>query len=172
MAAADAPGPQRPDPLIALRRALSRLEAIALDPEGEAALADAMQALADLEQPAVVDRVVFDSLLSMAGPLVARDLVVQMTTDLRAIAMALPPAMASHDWSGIRAQAHVLVALAGAAGAQTLESAAQALNRAAHDHDAQTAEHWYGLVQLWLAALIRFLEDMTPHLHSAHTGHR
>ncbi|MDZ7884412.1 MAG: hypothetical protein U5N53_16660 [Mycobacterium sp.] len=85
-----------------------------------------------------MDQSVFDALLDMAGPDVGPELVAQMSADLRAVSVALSVGLAVPDWDEIRSQTHVLVALAGAAGAYGLESACQQLNRAAHIPDAAT----------------------------------
>lgn len=129
--------------LQALRAALTQLSGHALPARSRQALADAHAALNALESlhSGVVDRTVFDALMEMAGPEVAPELVAQMAADLRAVSGALADALAGLDWAEIRAQTHVLVALAGSAGARGLGAAAQALNLAAHEaHEARVRE--------------------------------
>lgn len=157
-----------PDPtpqLQALRVALTRLAGCALPGPARVALAEAQMALSALDSlhSGAVDRSVFDALLAMAGPEVAPELVAQMAADLAAVRVALALALAETDWAGIRAQTHVLVALAGSAGARGLEHASHALNLAAHETDADRARALGPGVLAGLDGLIRFVE-------AAHSG--
>ena len=122
--------------LTQLRKALLRLSGSPLPAPARLALAEAQLAYAALEDVLIgsrapVDRSVFDALLAMAGPEIAPELIIQMAADLRAVLMALAQGLAASDHDRIRAQTHVLVALAGAAGARGLAQGAQALNMAA-----------------------------------------
>jgi hypothetical protein len=74
-------------------------------------------------------------LMVMAGPVLARDLVERLLDDLAAVATALRRARAG-DWALLRAQSHILIALAGAAGAPQLQRAAEELNRIAQGAEA------------------------------------
>ncbi|MCU0900531.1 MAG: hypothetical protein MUC82_08555 [Cypionkella sp.] len=147
-----------------LRRALIRLSSVALPEAGRAALAEAQMALSALElvQNGGVDRSVFDALLAMAGPDVAPELTAQMVADLRAVRTALTAAVTARDWPVIRAQTHVLVALAGAAGARSVERMSQQLNLAAQDKDGVTVNLIGPRLLDGLQALIRFVEDAAP----------
>lgn len=153
-----------PDPtpqLQALRAALTRLAGCALPSPARLALAEAQMALSALEslQSGAVDRSTFDALMALAGPEVAPELVAQMAADLRAVAEALAEGLAASDWAAVRAQTHVLVALAGSAGARGLEQASQALNLAAHEADAIRVRALGPGVLAGLDGLIRFVED-------------
>ncbi|MFN4155386.1 MAG: hypothetical protein ACK4HF_12100 [Paracoccaceae bacterium] len=146
--------------LKALRAALTRLAGSTLPAPARLALAEAQLALTALESlhRGAVDQSVFDALLQMAGPEVAPELVAQMTADLRAVAQGLAQGLAASDWAGIRAQTHVLVALAGSAGAHGLERTAQALNLAAHEGDAIRVRALGPGVLAGLDGLIDFVE--------------
>jgi hypothetical protein len=74
-------------------------------------------------------------ILALAGPEMAIRILHQMRVDLEAVATALKPAVADTDWVVIRAQTHVLIALAGTIGANRLHQLAIGLNIAAHDQD-------------------------------------
>ncbi|GEM_PF-5635050 len=146
-------------PLAALRQALERLETLDLDADARAALKAAWSAFDALDLPqAQVDHSVFAALLAMAGPEVAPELLAQMAADLRAVGRVLTPAMQAHDWAAIAAQSHVLVALAGAAGATGLADLAQTLNRAAHQADDRAVDQIAGRVSGGLQQLIGFVE--------------
>ncbi|MDR7125745.1 hypothetical protein [Pseudotabrizicola sp. 4114] len=152
-----------PDPtpqLRALRAALTRLAGCALPGPARVALAEAQMALSALESlhSGTVDRSVFDALMAMAGPEVAPELVAQMAADLRAVRVALAVALDGMDWAGIRSQTHVLVALAGSAGARGLEQGSQALNLAAHETDALRVRALGPGILTGLDGLIRFVE--------------
>ncbi|NEX47065.1 hypothetical protein [Pseudotabrizicola algicola] len=155
-----APPPDLTPHLRVLRAALARLAATPLTGPARAALAEAEMALAGLEsaQAGAVDRGVFEALLAMAGPEVAPELVAQMATDLHMVATGLTRGLAALDWAEIRGQTHVLVALAGSAGAQRLEQAAQALNMAAHETDAARARALAPGLLAGLDQLIGFVE--------------
>jgi hypothetical protein len=143
-----------------LRLALARIGATPLTVPARAALTEAEAALAMLEQPqaGAVDRTVFDSLLAMAGPEVADELVVQLSADLRAVAGALAVAVQALDWAAIRAQTHVLAALSGSAGAGALQDKANALNAAAHVSDKVQCHALAPHVLAGLGRVIGFVE--------------
>ncbi len=75
-------------------------------------------------------------ILTLAGPEMAIRILQQMRLDLAGVAEALAPALATHDLGVIRAQTHVLIALAGTIGAMRLHQLAIDVNTAAHDQDA------------------------------------
>jgi hypothetical protein len=146
--------------LAALHAALARMAGCALPGPARLALAEAQEALTALENHnrSDMDRSVFDALLEMAGPEVAPELVAQMSADLRAVAMALSGGLSILDLAEIRAQTHVLVALAGAAGAHGLEAACQQLNRAAHVPDLGAVERLGPPVLTGLETLVAFVD--------------
>lgn len=145
-----------------LREALSHMADMVLPTAARAELVKAQMAVSALDavhpHRDSIDRSVFDSLLIMAGPEVAPELVAQLSADLRAVSAALSKALTDMDWEAIRAQTHVLVALAGAAGAHQLEDAARTLNMAAHESDGQTTHALGQRVINGLGALIGFVE--------------
>lgn len=78
------------------------------------------------------DRKSFDHLIEIAGPESARELLERLATDLAKTEHGLIAGLAEADSAAIRAETHVLIALAGAVGAARLQALAQALNTAAH----------------------------------------
>lgn len=68
-------------------------------------------------------------LMALAGPALARDLIDQLSTDLAGVAAALLAAGARGDRAGLQAQSHILIALAGAAGARRLQAVAEHLHQ-------------------------------------------
>lgn len=156
----DLPLPDQDQPVAQLRAALTRRAGCALPAPARQALAAADLALSALEaaQPDAVDKTVFAALLDMAGPEVAPELTAQMAADLRAVLAALGQGLAQADRATVGAQAHVLVSLAGAAGARRLELGAQAMNRAARGGDVARMRALAPGVLSGLAALIDFVE--------------
>ncbi len=104
-----------------------------------------------------IDPVQFDRLLIMAGPLTAAELLRRMLEDLRRAEHRLTLAQDGPDWAGIRAQTHVLMALAGTLGAQKLQCLAQELNTIAHQ-DVRPPGALQPLCQHTLAALRRMIQ--------------
>ncbi len=86
-----------------------------------------------------MDETGFDRMLGMAGPDLARDLVAQFGCDLADAAAQLFAALARGDMAGVRAAAHVLMALAGTAGQSALYVSAQGVHAAAVAQDASGA---------------------------------
>lgn len=74
----------------------------------------------------------FDRLLEIAGPDSARELLSRLCADLRKAERSLVAGLAENDMATIRAETHVLIALAGAVGAERLGKLAQSLNAIAH----------------------------------------
>jgi CheY-like chemotaxis protein/anti-sigma regulatory factor (Ser/Thr protein kinase) len=95
-----------------------------LSPEQVSAEADA--------KPVEFRRETFDRLLEVAGPDTARELVTRLFTDLRKAERGLVAGLAECDVNAVRAETHVLIALAGAVGAERLCKLAQDLNVVAH----------------------------------------
>jgi hypothetical protein len=84
--------------------------------------------------PAVTDQddTRFAQLLAMAGPAHRDELLSRLLVDLAQVRDTLATALVPPDWAALRAQTHILVALAGACGAVDLQHRAEALNRMAH----------------------------------------
>ncbi len=81
------------------------------------------------------DSIALRDILCMAGPETAPRILRQMHSDLADCAARIAPALASGDRATIRAQTHVLIALAGTIGAMRLHGLAVDLNAAAHTED-------------------------------------
>jgi CheY-like chemotaxis protein len=78
------------------------------------------------------DRARFEHLLEIAGPDDSRELLSRLCNDLRTAERGLVAAISRGDMARIRAESHVLIALAGAVGADRLQAGAEAMNAAAH----------------------------------------
>ena len=118
--------------------------------EAERARAALAAIIADLQPPPSAAMLLDGSLqqlMLMAGPELARDLVDRLQDDLASVAAALRAAWPAGDWpvgnwpvgdwpAGdwpvLRSQSHILVSLAGAAGARRLQAGAEHLNNAAN----------------------------------------
>ncbi|MDB5659122.1 MAG: hypothetical protein JWS10_1737 [Cypionkella sp.] len=74
----------------------------------------------------------FEQLLKMAGPQVANELLHHLHEDLRAAERGLLAASHGPDWPAVRRQSHVMIALAGTAGATALHQLAKVINDLAH----------------------------------------
>ncbi|MDT8854262.1 response regulator [Paracoccaceae bacterium Fryx2] len=83
----------------------------------------------------VMDEQRLDRLLEIAGHDTGRELVDRLNTDLRDVERALVRGFAGPDWDALRAQTHVLIALAGAVGALRLQHLSERLNAMAHQRD-------------------------------------
>ncbi|WP_205749005.1 response regulator [Frigidibacter oleivorans] len=77
----------------------------------------------------------FDHLMEIAGPDGAVELLDRLQIDLRRTERGLVAALADFDRPAIRAETHVLIALAGAVGAERLQAMAESVNAAAHRRD-------------------------------------
>jgi hypothetical protein len=71
-------------------------------------------------------------LLDLVGPDQAPILLAQLRLDLAGCADSIARAVPGPDWETLREASHVLISLAGSAGAMRLHENAQALNAAAH----------------------------------------
>lgn len=110
---------------LAIRRALSR-NALA-SPQTQAPEPD-------MTGPEL-DRQRFDHLITIAGPVAAMELLTRLETDLRRVERGLVAAFAGPNLAEVRGQTHVLIALAGAVGATSLQTMAEALNDYAQQAD-------------------------------------
>jgi CheY-like chemotaxis protein len=87
------------------------------------------------EEPPVMVAAQFDRLMEVAGPEAAPELLRRLLEDLRHVERRTLAALTGPDWAEIRAQTHVLIALAGAVGALRLQHKAEAMNTIAHRRD-------------------------------------
>jgi CheY-like chemotaxis protein len=113
---------------------------------------------------AQLDPAAFDALLKMAGPAVAAELTQRILSDLQATERALLAASHAPNWPAIRAQTHILIALAGTAGAPRLHHLAQAINDLAHQPapDINTFRTLLPQVLESLDMLIHFIGQKSP----------
>jgi two-component system, OmpR family, aerobic respiration control sensor histidine kinase ArcB len=79
-----------------------------------------------------IDIAPLNRLLHLAGPSDAPALTAALLLDLRSTEAALDQAWNGPDFAALRAQAHVLIALAGTIGDTELQKLAQRLNVTAH----------------------------------------
>jgi CheY-like chemotaxis protein len=100
------------------------LRRAALSPEEVSAEADA--------EPVEFRRDTFDRLIEVAGPDTTRELLSRLHADLSKAERGLVAGLSGNDLTAIRAETHVLIALAGAVGAERLGKLAQTLNAMAH----------------------------------------
>lgn len=84
------------------------------------------------------DRACFDRLLDVAGPDAANELLDRLSADLRSCERNLVAALAEDNRKALRAETHILIALAAAVGATRLQALAQSLNSTAHRNDVST----------------------------------
>ena len=110
----------------------------------------------------------FARLLEIAGPEMANELIAQFQNDLTEVQTRLTAALPVEDWTNVRGASHVLIALAGTAGAQELEATARALNLAANDCDSAGAAQSGPPALQGLSALMRFITQIATD-RSAHT---
>jgi len=71
----------------------------------------------------------------LPAPTGAPELLDRLIIDLTRVERGIVGATATADTNAIRAETHVLVAVAGAVGAERLQALAEALNAAAHQQD-------------------------------------
>jgi hypothetical protein len=100
-----------------------------------------------------------DRLLTIVGPTQANGFLGQLATDLSDCEAKLN-ASDPTDWVQLRATSHVLISLAGSAGAMALHDAAQALNAAAHQADTLAASGLRPAMLADLAALIAHIRGL------------
>lgn len=102
----------------------------------------------------------FVRLLEIAGPETAAELVSRFGMDLADVQIKLVAAFPVQDWPTLRSASHVLIALAGTAGAKPLEEMARRLNTAATDANRPLVESLAQPVLKGLADLIAFVTDL------------
>ena len=99
----------------------------------------------------------FERLMEVAGADAAPELLRRLIEDLRHVERQLHHALAAPDWGEIRAQTHVLIALAGAVGAVRLQHRAEAMNADAHRRDAAATAETAPVLLALLDDLILFV---------------
>lgn len=115
--------------------------------------------LAPQPEASLIDRAVFDALLTIAGEETAPKLLDQVLLDLGEVHRALETALPKADWPELRLQSHILMSIAGSFGAMQLCQDAETLNRLAHASDASGLAAVDLRLRQGLAALIQFLQD-------------
>jgi hypothetical protein len=93
-------------------------------------------------------------LLDLVGPTEARAFLAQLDRDLTDCDRNLCAATERLDWTALREASHVLIALAGAAGALALQATAEAMNAAAHARDPAALARLQGQLAPDLSRLI------------------
>ncbi|MEX5730015.1 two-component system aerobic respiration control sensor histidine kinase ArcB [Rhodovulum iodosum] len=81
------------------------------------------------------DQLHLDRLLAISGPAAGRELLERLQDDLGAVEAGLREGILRADLAQLRARTHVLISLAGAVGAEAVQSGAEALNAAAQRRD-------------------------------------
>ncbi|WP_114966046.1 hypothetical protein [Alkalilacustris brevis] len=138
---------------------------IVLETGDTAALWQAIKQLVESSAPAaapVPDRLVIDEdryrrLIEIAGEDGAIELLERLLEDLRQVERGLVRALEEPNSAEIRTQTHVLIALAGAVGADALQKQAETLNCAAHRREPEDMRSLGEQTLGQLAWLIRFI---------------
>lgn len=112
-----------------------------------------------------MDKARFEALLEITGPDGRGDLIDRLLSDLRSVERGLIEGCAEPDYDIIRAQTHVLIAVAGAVGADRLMERARQLNDAGHQRAAETIASVAPEVLSLLDDLIHFISG-----HAASEG--
>lgn len=116
-------------------------------------------ATAQCEPEDIVDAQVFERLMALAGPATAMELLDQLLVDLEAVHRALTTANPDSDWDVFRSQCHVLIAVAGAIGAHSVQTGAEDLHSAAMDHHAPSVAARQKALLGRLQVLLAFVRD-------------
>ncbi|WP_308914779.1 hybrid sensor histidine kinase/response regulator [Jannaschia sp. LMIT008] len=119
------------------------------------------------EASAPLSPIMLAELLQAAGPVHAEEVLIRLTQDLRDAEAELTTALNGGDKPATRFQTHILLSLAGAVGGVPTQTAARALNAAAHDGgtgdlDALGTQCLNALGRL-RAELAVVTDGMTPH---------
>ncbi len=114
-----------------------------------------------LAEDAALDGTTLKHLLAIAGP-TATELLRRLDEDLCRVERGLVSGLATADHAAIRAETHVLIALAGAVGAAKLQGLAEALNAAAHRKDGVHIAALGDEILPLLDRLIQFIADERP----------
>jgi two-component system, OmpR family, aerobic respiration control sensor histidine kinase ArcB len=97
----------------------------------------------------------FVALLDLAGPATALELAMRLDEDLTGVASALRAAGVLQDRPAIRAQSHVLLAIAGTVGANKLFELSERLNGLARGSDGTFISDLLAEIMLLLDQLIQ-----------------
>lgn len=111
--------------------------------------------------PGKFDAARFRRLLDLVGPGQAPALLVQLRLDLTGCGDSIARAAPGPDWNTLREASHVLISLAGSAGAADLHDMAQRLNAAAHAGDPAALADLMPALHADLDALIAVVEAST-----------
>jgi len=122
-------------------------------------LHDAHQATQQAVSPPA-DTSTFLRLLDMAGPDLATELLTRYQEDLATAQTQLQQALPALDWRNLQTASHVLIALAGTAGATALEHSARAFNTAAIDQDQNAIRTHKDSVLDGLAGLLTLISQI------------
>ncbi|MFN0116534.1 MAG: response regulator [Paracoccaceae bacterium] len=114
-----------------------------------------------------LDRAQFDHLIEIAGPDGARELLDRLVTDLGRCTANLARALAAGDRTAMRAETHVLIALAGAVGAKRLQKTAEELNVSAHRREDPARPDTGQVCLAQIATLVSFVRDERARLAGA-----
>jgi HPt (histidine-containing phosphotransfer) domain-containing protein len=93
-------------------------------------------------------------LLDLVGPTEAQTFLTQLDRDLSDCARNLAAATDRQDWDALREASHILVSLAGSAGAMALQSVAEALNAATNAQNTRVLADIYSQLAPDLSRLI------------------
>lgn len=128
--------------LQALHDTLSRIGTQNKDPAQQPLIAEAVALCALIRQQfdrmstpqsgpePIVDAKVFQRLMALAGPSTALELLDQLMLDLGAATTAVSAAVPTLDKAALRAQCHILIAVAGSIGAVSVQADAEKLHQA------------------------------------------
>ena len=105
-----------------------------------------------------VDPSVFDGLMSLAGPETAVELLDQVLIDLQRGHQTIEQALPADDRMALRSQCHMLIAVAGAIGATSVQTSADHLNRATLYADKDTLAVKVAQLLAPLQALLGFVQ--------------
>jgi two-component system, OmpR family, aerobic respiration control sensor histidine kinase ArcB len=121
--------------------------------------------------PDGIDTAQFANLLKMAGPQGAAKILTHIHLDLLRTEADLIAASHGPNWAALRAHTHVLIALAGTAGADGLSQQAQALNQLAHQIRPDRSTFLARLPQL-LESLRELLNFITMKIQEQGASHK
>lgn len=114
---------------------------------------------ASVVQNQIVDRDVFDNLVETIGPDSTAELLAKLQADTDTVAEGLVRGQKHLDLSEIRSQTHILISVAGAIGAGSVQMAAQRLNTSANRQDSTEIESLCEECLSGLAELQGFILD-------------
>jgi hypothetical protein len=145
-----------------LARAIAALAPHLDRPEDHGTLARLQAEVSRLMQPADpgpkglkdFDPTRLQRLLDLTGPAMAGTLLLHLADDLARCRDLTLSGAAGENWGALRDGSHILISLAGSAGALSLQAMAEALNTAAHARDMGSAKSVIPSLVLELDALI------------------